>query len=636
MCGLTGFWDRSGRWSAEDMQAVLRKMTATLHHRGPDDRGDWLDPQAGVGLGHTRLSIIDLSPLGHQPMQSACGRYWIVFNGEVYNHDELRKELQQRSITFRGHSDTEVLLAGIAEWGLKRTIERSIGMFALAVWDRQDRTLSLVRDRMGIKPLYYGWCGETFLFGSELKALRAHPAFCPEIDRGSLALFMRYCYVPDPYSIYRQIRKLSPGTILTVSESSPKEAAPEPFWSLCDVAERGVRQPFDGTFEEAVDGLERVLSDAVRLRMIADVPLGAFLSGGIDSSTVVALMQKQSGRPVKTFTIGFTEREYNEATFAKDVAKHLGTEHTEQYVTPAEARDVIPKLPEMYDEPFADSSQIPTFLVSALARRHVTVSLSGDGGDELFCGYNRYFDAFHYSSLNRMMPKPLRRWGGRVLTTMAGGAPPGIVRKVLRGGARVLSDEGPEARYIRCLGHWHDEPFLVSSVATLPRHLIAAPETWPRFHRPQERWMYLDAVTYLPDDILTKVDRASMFVALEARVPILDHRVVEFAWRLPHQFKSAGQKGKRILRSLLSRYVPAQLFERPKTGFGIPIDHWLRGPLRDWAEDLLSEERLRREGYLDASAVRRKWDEHQSGRVNWHYALWNVLIFQSWLRQAAP
>ncbi len=635
MCGLTGFWDRSRRLTGEVQLAALRGMTGTLHHRGPDDRGDWLDPDQGLGLGHTRLSIIDLSPLGHQPMSSPCGRYQIVFNGEVYNHAALRKSLESQSPAFRGHSDTETLLAGISAWGLQRTIEQSIGMFAIAVWDRQERTLSLVRDRMGIKPLYYGWCGETFLFGSELKALRAHPAFPADIDRGALALLMRYGYVPAPYSIYRNIRKLPPGTILTLTASGPREPEPQPFWSLRDVAERGVRQPFEGTFNEAVDRLEHLLSDAIRLRMIADVPLGAFLSGGIDSSTVVALMQKQSSRPVKTFTIGFTEQEYNEAAYAKGVAKHLGTEHTEHYVTPKEALDVIPNLPSMYDEPFADSSQIPTFLVSALARKHVTVSLSGDGGDELFCGYNRYFNAFDYASLHKVLPGRVRKFGGRMLSRMAGAAPAGIVRKVFRGGARVLNDDGPEARYIRCLGHWHDEPFLNLNMP-LPPHVIESPETWPKFRRPEERWMFLDACTYLPDDILTKVDRASMFVALEARVPIIDHRVVEFAWSLPHEFKTTGKKGKRILRSLLSRYVPTHLFERPKAGFGVPIDHWLRGPLRDWAEELLSEQHLHHDGYLDPAAVRRKWTEHQSGRVNWHYALWNVLMFQSWLAAQSP
>lgn len=634
MCGLTGFWDRSRKFSAEEQLSTLRRMTGTLHHRGPDDRGDWLDPQEGLGLGHTRLSIIDLSPLGHQPMQSPCGRYWIVFNGEIYNHSELRARLHSPSMVFRGHSDTETLLAGIAAWGLKRTIEQCIGMFAIAVWDTQQKTLSLVRDRLGIKPVFYGWSGETFLFGSELKSLRAHPNFQADIDRGSLALFMRYGYVPSPDSIYRGIHKLPPGTILTLTADGPRDPQPEAFWSLREVAERGVQHPFTGSFEDAVLQLENVLTDSIRLRMIADVPLGAFLSGGIDSSTVVALMQKQSSRPVKTFTIGFTEQEYNEANYAKDVARYLGTEHTEQYVTPKEALDVIPNLPTMYDEPFADSSQIPTFLVSALARKHVTVSLSGDGGDELFCGYNRYFDAFSYASLHQVLPQPVRRLGGTMLQSLSQRAPAGLVAKVLRGGARVLNDDGPEARYIRCLGHWHEAPTLVKDVRW-PATLIESPQMWPRFP-PQQRWMYLDALTYLPDDILTKVDRASMFVALEARVPVLDHRVVEFAWSLPQEYRVSGQKGKRILRSLLARHVPTELFERPKTGFGIPIDHWLRGPLRDWAADLLNASRLDQEGYLDSVAVTRKWDEHQSGRVNWHYALWNVLMFQSWLAAQSP
>jgi asparagine synthase (glutamine-hydrolysing) len=632
VCGVTGFWDRSGSRSSDEQEEILRRMTAALHHRGPDDQGSWLDPATGVGLGHARLSIIDLSPLGHQPMPSACGRYWIVFNGEIYNHAELRQKLEPENFAFRGHSDTEVLLAGISAWGLTRTVDQSIGMFAFALWDKRCQTLSLVRDRLGIKPLYYGWCGKTFLFGSELKALRAHPAFQPDIDRGSLALFMRYGYVPTPRSIYQGIRKVPPGTIVTLTADSARFPEPEPYWSLRNVAEQGVEQPFRGTFDEAVGRLDALLTDSVRLRMIADVPLGAFLSGGIDSSTVVALMQKQSSQAVKTFTIGFTEQDYNEAASAKEVAKHLGTDHTEQYVTPQQALDVIPKLSAMYDEPFADSSQIPTFLVSQLARRQVTVSLSGDGGDELFCGYNRYFDAFHYASLHRVLPARLRRFGSSVLQTLSQRAPSRLVAKILRGGARVLNDDGPEARYIRCLGHWHDEPLLVLDV-DWPTTLIETPESWPKFPRLQQRWMYLDAITYLPDDILTKVDRASMFVALEARVPIIDHRVVEFAWSLPHDFKTDGWKGKRILRSLLARYVPVELFERPKRGFGVPIDHWLRGPLRGWAEELVSESRLKSDGYLDPGAVRRKWSEHQSGRVNWHYALWNVLMFQSWLKE---
>lgn len=563
-------------------------------------------------------------------MPSPCGRYWIVFNGEVYNHLDLRAQLSS-AIHYRGHSDTETLLHAIAEWGLEATIRRCIGMFAIGLWDQQERTLSLVRDRLGIKPLYYGRAGSSLVFGSELKSLLPHPDFQAQIDRNVLPLYLRYSYIPFPYTIYRDVYKLPPGAILTVRSVDSIDAlpAPKPFWSFRDVAQTGQQHQFSGTFSEATDELERLLSDAIQLRMLADVPLGAFLSGGIDSSTVVALMQKLSTRPVKTFTIGFSEAEFNEAHFARDVAKHLGTEHTEQFVSPADAREVIPKLPHFYDEPFADVSQIPTYLVSQLARRHVTVSLSGDGGDELFCGYRRYFDANEYDWLRTRVPAPLRslgKWG----CTLAAGVTTGRMADRFRRISNLLGDSAAESRYIRNMTHWADDLGAVRD-ANPPPCLLSTPETWPVFPNEQSRWMFADTLTYLPEDILTKVDRASMAVSLEARVPIIDHRVVEFAWSLPHSYKYDGTISKKILRAVLERHVPQSLFDRPKTGFGVPIGQWLRGPLREWGEALLSESRLVQEGWFNARVVRRRWLEHQRGHVNWEFSLWDVLMFQAWL-----
>ena len=622
------------------MHRLVRRMAGTLLQRGPDGSGDWCDPAAGIVLGHRRLSVVDLSSSGHQPMTSHCGRFVIAYNGEVYSHDELRKELVAKGHSFRGHSDTEVLLEGFAEWGIVATIQRCLGMFAIAVWDRKQRELTLIRDRLGKKPLYYGRFGSTLLFGSELKALRAHPAFVGEIDRDTLAQFLRWCYVPHPHSIYRGVRSLLPGTILTIRADETSLPEPIPFWSFDSVCQNGIEKPFRGSFEDATGSLDELLTDAVGRRMIADVPLGAFLSGGIDSSLVVSLMQKQSSRPVKTFTIGFDEETYNEAPFAARVASHLKTDHTELYVTPQQARDVIPRLPTMFDEPFADSSQIPTFLVSQLARRDVTVALSGDGGDELFCGYRRYFEASETAipqDLLRRLARRIQRLPAFLRTPMqaacraAGQLPLGQLSTFLERAAVALGDDGPHARYLRNLSHWGEDSDVV--LGTQPHRGASLLRTaWPTtFDNIQQVWQWFDTQTYLPDDILTKVDRASMAVSLEARTPLLDHRVVEFSWTLPHEFKVQDGRGKRILREVLSKYIPRELFERPKVGFGVPIDEWLRGPLRDWAEDLLDETRLRREGYLNPMLIRRKWSEHQSGRADWHYLLWDVLMFQAWL-----
>jgi len=647
MCGLTGFWEMAARRKEAELCRTVQEMAETLHHRGPDDGGEWADAGAGIALGFRRLAIVDLSPAGHQPMASASERYIIAFNGEVYNFEALRQELMGQSAApaFRGHSDTEVMLAAIEAWGLEAAVKRFVGMFALALWDRQERVLHLVRDRLGIKPLYYGWMGNTLLFGSELKALRAHPAFRPEIDRDVLTLLLRHNYIPAPYSIYKGIRKLPPGTILTLRGTG--EAEPVPYWSVRDAAAAGLADPFSGSEAEAADGLDALLREAVGMRMVADVPLGAFLSGGVDSSAVVALMQAQSSRPVQTFSIGFRESGYDEAPFAREVARHLGTDHTELYVSPEDAQAVIPTLPALYDEPFADSSQIPTFLVSQLARRRVTVSLSGDGGDELFAGYNRYFFAQNIWDRIGWMPTGVRQAAAGTLTAV----PPrtmdalaqrlgSVLPKHLRHGgvsiklakiADIMRADCPDTIYKTLVSHWEQPASLVLGMdGGEPPTALTGKDRWRGLPDFTQRMMYMDLMSYLPDDILAKVDRASMAVSLEARVPLLDHRVVEFAWRLPLSLKIREGQGKWLLRQVLYRYVPREMIERPKMGFGVPIDAWLRGPLRDWAEALLDERRLREEGFFEPAPIRAKWDEHLSGRRNWQYHLWDVLMFQAW------
>jgi len=649
MCGLTGFLGGMPPLGGRSEPAVLKGMRDAIAHRGPDDAGLWHNEEQRIGLAHCRLSIVDLSAAGHQPMRSASGRYVIVFNGEIYNHSTLRMALESTCCApaWRGHSDTETLLAGFDAWGIEDTVGRAIGMFAFAVWDANDRVLTLARDRIGEKPLYYGWQGRgnqaVFLFGSELKALCAHPAFDAAIDRTALSLQMRHNYIPAPFSIYEGIAKLPAGCLLTVSlaQREPKIWA---YWSGMQAALSGAAHPFNGSKEQAVDALDALLKDAVRGQMMADVPLGAFLSGGIDSSTVVALMQAQSSRPVKTFSIGFHEEGYDEAQYAKAVARHLGTDHTELYVTARQAMAVIPRLPEIYDEPFSDPSQIPTFLVSQLARRHVAVSLSGDAGDELFCGYERYRMT---ASLWRKMaagPLPLRRLAARGLTGISpqtwnrlAHTLERVLPRSLRianfgdkihKGAGALEAGSVDALYQRLASHWHDPASLVIGGSNAPG--AYADKAAAAALDPIARMMALDMLTYLPDDILLKVDRAAMNVSLETRVPFLDHRVVEFAWRLPQSLKLRDGQSKWILRQVLYRYVPPALVERPKMGFGVPIGEWLRGPLRDWAETLLDESRLRSEGYFRPGPVRRKWSEHLSGQRNWAYYLWDVLMFQAW------
>lgn len=625
MCGIAGFISRSSA-TPDKLKSIVSQMTTSLAHRGPDDHDLWTDPEAGIALGHRRLSILDLSPLGRQPMHSTSGRFVLSYNGEVYNHLDLRRELELCGHGFRGGSDTETILAAVEEWGLTRAVARFVGMFAFALWDRQERKLYLVRDRLGIKPLYYGRAGSDFLFGSELKALRAHPDFDTSINRDAVALYFRYYQVPAPYCITNSTAKLEPGCMATLDQGTDTVTITR-YWLAKQHWQDGEREPFGGNELEATNALETLLSDAVSLRMLSDVPLGAFLSGGIDSSLVTALMQSRSQRPVKSFSIGFTEERFNEAPQARAVAAHLGTDHTELTLTPQDLLDVVPRIPEYWDEPFADSSQIPTFLVCALARQSVTVCLSGDGGDELFAGYDRYRWGQTWQQLSRI-PRPLRQLAG-------------LGRKLPRSLFALLGPLGPKV-------HWRLEALGVNSFAEFydfflshnrdtdhfvpGSQLPATDMTTPvsglgDLHR-QMTWR--DLIFYLPHDILTKVDRASMAVSLEARVPLLDHRVVEFAARIPTSMKIRDGKGKWLLRQVLSRYVPPKLVERPKMGFGVPVELWMRNELRDWCESLLDEKRIREQGLLDAIEVRRMWSHYLGGQTYYSHLLWDVLMFQAW------
>lgn len=665
MCGFAGFVDVKDQ--IKQAEENLQQMIRALSHRGPDDEGIWLDDATGIGLGHRRLSIVDLSVEGHQPMISACGRYVIAYNGEIYNYLEIRKELEQETtdglLKWRGHSDTEVALAAISAWGLEKALKRFNGMFAFALWDRQQGTLHLARDRLGEKPVYYGWMGEVLVFGSELKALRANEHFISEVDRKSLTLYFRYNYIPAPHSIYKGIYKLPAGCLISISADAIKNKfdfspfvnnqqtstlSPVTYWSAAKAAELGEEQRLTGPINSVVDELEQLMLDAVRLRMEADVPLGAFLSGGIDSSTVVSLMQAQSLQPIKTFTIGSYNETYDEAVSAKSIAKHLGTDHTQLYVSPREAQQVIPQLPQLYDEPFADSSQIPTFLVSKMARQHVTVSLSGDGGDELFAGYNRHFWARSIWNKTGKIPRPLRTGMSRVIQSFS---PETIDKLLLRARpllpkrfsegltgnklhklAGALAARSSDDMYHRLVSNWRDPELLVIN-GSETRTVVTEDSDWPNLSDFTERMMYLDLVSYLPDDILVKLDRASMGVSLESRVPFLDHRLVEFSSKVPLSMKINNGKGKWVLRQLLYKYVPQELVDGPKKGFGLPIDDWLRGPLREWAESLLDETRLRNEGYLNAALVRDVWHQHLTGKRNSHQKLWSVLMFQAWLNE---
>ncbi len=636
MCGIAGILNPGTK--RDELERDVAAMNDCLAHRGPDDHGVWCDESAGIALAHRRLSIVDLSPAGHQPMISADGRFVIIYNGEVYNHEEIRPELTARGINWRGHSDTEVMLEAFAAFGIEATVKRLIGMFAIAVWDRRERTLTLVRDRLGIKPLYWAKFGGLFLFGSELKALRAISGWQPRIDRTAVAAFTRHNYIPAPHTIYQGVHKLEPGAILTLPCGSDPSIAQ--FWDARAVARAGLADPIRGSEPELIDQLEALLKDAVARRMVADVPVGAFLSGGIDSSTVVALMQAANAGPVRTYTIGFDIADYDEANHAAAVAHHLKTEHTELTVTSKEALDVIPRLPEYYDEPFADSSQIPTYLISAMTRRHVTVALSGDGGDELFGGYSRYQLTRRFWRTLSLMPLSLRRGLANALRALSAdrwtslfGVLPRNLRPSMAGDklhklASVIELDGADSIYRRLVTHW--EPSTVMLNATEPHGPLWDETIVKEFPGLLERMQFMDLVTYLPDDILTKVDRASMAIALEARVPLIDHRVVEFAWRIPRVLLIRNGLSKWPLRQVLYRHVPAELVERPKMGFGIPLGEWMRGPLREWAEALLDERRLREAGFFDAAVVRRHWAQHLSGTHNFQYPLWDILMFEAW------
>jgi len=650
MCGIAGFLHTSfhpDQWSHE-----LFKMAKTMIHRGPDDEGVWFDSNVGVGLAHRRLAIIDLSREGHQPMTSISGRYVIVYNGEIYNFQLLRKSLKNENIQWRSHSDTEVILAAIESWGIETAVKHCIGMFAFALWDKKERILYLCRDRIGIKPLYYALIKNGMVFGSELKALKAHQDFEPIIDRNALALYLRYNCIPAPYCIFQNSWKLMPGHILKISANSlrKKKELPKSFsyWSASDIAESGQRNPVRLTPKEAIEQLEELLCDAIRMHMVADVPLGCLLSGGIDSSIVAALMQSVNIRPIKTFSIGFNDIRYNEAKYAKSVANYLGTEHIELYLSSDDAMDVIPNIPILYDEPFSDSSQIPMFLLSKLTRQHVTVCLSGDGGDELFGGYNRHFlwqniwqktkwmpfflknilskslQAISPVTWDKLTQRLMFKMPNRYKLTMPGDR----IHKFIK----VIGSESPEKMYKSLISHWKKSERVVID-GYEPLMALTNSDSHPDLSDFTNIMMYLDLIAYLPDDILTKVDRASMGVSLEARVPLLDHRIVEFAWRLPLSMKVLNNQGKWILRQILYKYVPRELVERPKMGFAIPIDVWLRGPLRNWAEVLLNENRLNQEGFFYPKPIRRKWEEHLSGKLNWQYDLWDVLMFQVWLEQ---
>lgn len=646
MCGICGFINTNQNYNTKSYDSIINKMNTSLFHRGPDDNGTWIDIDSGVALGHQRLAILDLSVEGKQPMASPGGRYVITYNGEIYNHYAIRTILAAKGYSFRGHSDTEVMLAAFEEWGLEAAVKRFVGMFAFALWDTKQRRLYLVRDRMGEKPLYYGWCHEVFLFGSELKALRAYPGFNGYVDRNVLALYMRHSYIPTPYSIFKGFYKLRPGTILTLDPEKPGALSePVPYWSLHEAINQAEQDMFKGTETEAIDYLESLLRQSVRGQMAADVPVGAFLSGGIDSTTIVALMQQESNQPVKTFSIGFKEKSFNEAEYASAVARHLGTNHTELYITPGEARDVIPLLPSLYDEPFADSSQIPTYLVSKLARRQVTVSLSGDGGDEVFGGYSRYLDAIRIWNRLGVLPGWGRRAIGSILQAISIGiwdTTYQLIQSLLRdkivlhlSGYRIHREaEMISSREImdlyRSMVSYYTDP---SQIIPGANELQTILQDWREKTVTRdcfEQMMYMDTLTYLPDDILVKVDRASMGVSLESRIPLLDHRIIELTWRLPLSMKVRDRQGKWILRQILSRYVPRELIERPKMGFGVPIDRWLRNELREWAEDLLFRPSLNQEYFFNNAMVDRLWKEHQSGKWNWEAQLWGILMFRAW------
>ena len=624
MCGIFGFLSADNSYIKSE--SILKNMGSKIYFRGPDARGSWCDESSGMRLGHVRLSILELTEAGAQPMHSACDRFILSFNGEIYNHLKLRAQLEHEGhfTQWRGHSDTETLLACFSVWGIEKTLQATVGMFAIALWDKQKKQLTLARDRLGEKPLYWGWCGSTLLFGSELKALKAHPDFVSEIDRDALALLLQYNYIPAPYSIYKNIEKLPAGSYVQIQANDTRPTVEiKKYWDLKAVMQKGLDQPFQGDALEAANLLEQKLVQSISEQMLADVPLGAFLSGGVDSSTVVALMQSQSTKPIKTFAIGFNERGYNEAEFAKEVARHLGTEHTELYVSAEDALSVIAKLPKVYCEPFADSSQIPTFLVMQMAKQYVTVALSGDAGDELFGGYNTYQMAAKVWNSVSKLPYPLRK----IATQILGKIPtPQKIQKLIY----VLPAQNREEFYQFLVTHWKTPNDVVKGAQTVGT-VFNTPNQWVKTDCFEQWMMAIDTSQYMVDDILVKVDRAAMANSLETRVPMLDHRVVEFAWQLPLDFKIKNGVGKSVLREVLYRHVPRELIERPKKGFSIPLAQWLRGPLREWAENLLSEQRLLVEDYFYVEPIRKIWQEHLSGKQDHATRLWSILMFQAWL-----
>lgn len=644
MCGIAGLWDRGGM-AAERLHALTDAMTRSLAHRGPDGSGIWTDPEAGVGLGHRRLSILDLSAAGAQPMASADDRFVVTYNGEIFNSPDLRRELETRGSKFRSTSDTEVMLAAFVTWGVEQALQRMVGMFAFALWDRTESTLTLVRDRVGKKPLFWARNGSTVAFGSELKALTHSPASGRELNHDAIAAYLRFSYIPSPLCIFTNVQKVAPGELVRLRSDGSVER--KIYWNLRGIAAAGLASPRSIDLREAADETDRLLRVSVQQRMLSDVPLGAFLSGGIDSSLIAALMQAQSSQPVHTFSIGFSEKQYDESGYAAAVARHLGTDHTEAIVTPQQALDVIPKLPEWYDEPFSDSSQIPTHLVSAMARRHVTVALSGDGGDEIAAGYVRHFEVMRWWPRLRHLPAHLRALLGSMIRAIpvqswdAVGALLPQARRPAHPGDKahkftaLLDAANPDQVYRALVSQWPDPKRVLLDRAE-PKYLLDDNNLLNEMPSVVGRMQYLDMATYLPDDILCKVDRASMAVALEVRCPLLDHRVIEFFWTLPRSLLLGDGRGKLVLRELLSRYVPPHLFERSKMGFGVPIGAWLCGPLRDWAEELIDEGRLRREGIFDPKPIREAWQQHLSQRHNHQYRLWNILMFQAWRERWCP
>lgn len=647
MCGLTGFLKGTSFFTDENPSKVLKKMTDSIAHRGPDSEGQWIDVDNKIALGHRRLSILDLSDAGHQPMPSDDNRYVLTFNGEIYNHLEIRSEIESeiRDTFWKGHSDTETLLKSIEVFGWENTLKKLIGMFAIALWDKKERKLFLARDRFGEKPLYYGWQGDTFLFGSELKPLTLHPAFEKKLNKGAMGLLLKHGYIPGPYSIWKNIFKLPAANYLILNEgnSNPK---PICYWSFKDLVENADSNKLDIDDDSAVEKLESLLIESIKRQMISDVPLGALLSGGVDSSLVAALMQDISDTPIKTFSIGFEDPQFDESKHAEAVANHLGTDHTSLIMKPSDLLDLVPEIAKIYDEPFADSSQLPTTIVSRLAQQHVSVALSGDAGDETFGGYSRYYlIEMLWNNINKL-PRLLRNRLSRLLTIVTPEQSSLLLGwlfsrvnqtylpdKLYKLGERLQDVESFEELYLSYVSEINDPTKLLKDLSSVPQYLLGSTNEWPKANNAVEKLMAVDTQTYLTDDILVKVDRAAMSTSLELRAPFLDHNLVEYAWQLPFSFKYREGQTKWILRQVLYKHVPKSLIERPKQGFGIPLNDWLRGPLRDWAEELLNENYLEKQDLFNIEEVRSMWDQHLSGTRQYGPRLWYILMFQVWYKE---